>query len=98
MSEPIELNSDNAMSFIEATMNQAIGEIEAALPQLGHGQKTRLLQAIARYPILQFDFSDDGEDMIKAYSAFKILVDSQVNLGIELVEQGKKEAEEQNNG
>lgn len=96
MSEPKVLTHEDAMEFIEATMNQAIGDIEESLPNLGHGQKTRLLQAIARYPILQFTFEDDGDEMVKAYSAFKALIDAQVNLGVELVEQGKKEMEESN--
>lgn len=99
----IELGPEQAMSYLEAQVNQAIYDLETnLLPALGHSEAKRLISAIVRYPTLEADFSADKVEMIKAYSAMKICFDANVALGLEIIEQAKKEQEEaqkeENNG
>lgn len=93
----VELGPEQAMSYLEAQINQAIYDLETnLLPELGHGEKQRLISAIVRYPTLVADFSGEKEEMRKAYSAMKICVDAQVALGLELINQAETEKEVSN--
>ena len=81
-----EISQEEVKSFLEAQVHQAKYDLEHnLLPQLGDSQAKRLLIAIASYPQVDTDFSDDSDAMIKAFSALKICNDSQVALGTELV-------------
>jgi hypothetical protein len=96
MSEKIELGPKEAISFLESQVNQAIYDLEEnLLPNLGHGEKHRLISAMIRYPTLEADFSNDSEYLIKAYSAVKVCLDTNIALGLELFNQP---TEEENNG
>lgn len=84
--EKNESTQKQAMEFLEAQVNQARYDLkENLLPYLGHGQKERLLLAMADYPQKETDFSAENVEMIKAYSALKICFDANVALGVEVV-------------
>lgn len=98
LGDKVELTSEDAMSYLEAQVNQAIYDYETNLSQLlKHGQKDRLIGAIMRYPTMIANFTDEGEAMVKAYSALKLCIDAQVAMGIELVDQARKEQKEEIN-
>lgn len=106
MKEKIQLGPEEAVSHLEAQVNQARYDLkENLLPSLNHGHKNRLLLAISEYPQIEADFSDEKEEMIKAYSALKICHDSNVALGVEMVMEEmrlesieKAKQKEENNG
>lgn len=86
MSDKIDLGPEDAASYLEAQVNQARYDLkENLLPALKHGQKERLLLAIAEYPQKEADFSDEQVEMIKAFSALKICFDANVAFGINMV-------------
>lgn len=96
MTQRIELGPEDALSYLEAQVNQAIYDLEQnLLPALGHSEAKRLLSAIVRYPTLEADFSADKPEMAKAYSALKICFDTNVALGLEIIEQAKQEQKEE---
>lgn len=88
MNEKIEVSPEQVKSFLEDQVLQARYDLkENLLPNLGHGQKERLLLAIAEYPQNEADFSDDTEYMIRAFSALKMCVDANVALGVHMVDE-----------
>lgn len=95
MSEKIVLGHEDALSYLAAQVNQCIYDYETNLAEnLTHGQKNQLISAMMRYPAMVTDFADQGEHMIKAYSCMKTCIDAQVVLGIELVDEGRKQQNE----
>lgn len=97
--EPKVLTSDDALSYLTAQVNQCIYDYETKLAEfLTHGQKNQLISAMMRYPAMVTDFKDQGEAMVRAYSCMKACIDAQVAIGVELVDQGRKEQKEETNG
>lgn len=100
--EKIELGVEQAESYLQNEVTRARSELKEHLSQLKHGQKERLLLAIAEYPQNEQDFSAEQVEMIKAYSALKICFDANVAYGVQMViEQMRLEraqTEGENNG
>lgn len=103
-----QMTPEQVKDFLEQQMLQSRAELKDRLRSLQHGQKERLILAIAEYPQKEEDFSAEGEDIVKAFSALKRCFDTNVAFGVEDVlqtmqleqlEQMKAtEQKEENNG
>lgn len=76
---------EQVKEFLEAQVLQSRGELKESLKNLGHSQKERIILAIAEYPQAEEDFTADGEEMVKAFSALKRCFDTNVAFGVETV-------------
>lgn len=63
-------------------------EFKAAIQALGHGQKTRLMDAMINYPLQDVDFDESEPELRTALIIYKRISDSLVALGTEAAIEG----------
>jgi hypothetical protein len=87
-------NSPRVISKTEVTENLVRGllgdqdEFRSARSILKHGQKDRLMEAMASYPLLDSQFDETEPELRSALSIWKRISDSLVALGTEAAIEG----------
>lgn len=80
-----EISQEEVMSLVERSIKESQAELKTHLRLLKHGQKERLIDAIAQYPIEDMDAKGEPQPMRDAWACLKRIVDAQVALGVEVV-------------
>lgn len=91
MEQSPQFTPEQVKDFLEAQVKQSRSELKELMKSLKHGQKERLILAIAEYPQHEEDFSNEQVEMIKAFSAMKRCFDTNVAYGVEDVLQTMQE-------